>query len=195
MLDCFDGLAALLTFDSVPGWKLGTMAWSLKQARMDVWTDGWVSLLFWCLFSKRRKWRGGSSSASVCLSPEGVRGSWRVQCRQRTAECSCTLHTHSLCPGNSLGGADIASCNQRCPRWPSGWGQRCRSSIRSLSHLGIADVIGTYGRIYCPDTVIMSMPLYKMINRRASVSLSVMTTFPDLWLHSTHRLFLFICSK
>lgn len=169
MLDCFDGLAALLTFDSVPGWKLGTMAWPLTQSRMDVWTDGWADLCGSVFSSGVCFLKGGNdeaeapaqASVSALKAWEGA-GECNADRGQRSEPCSYTLHTHSFCPGNCPGGGDIANCNHRSSRWPRGWGRRCRSSIRSLSRLGITDVIGTYGRIYCTDTVNMSMPLYKM---------------------------------
>lgn len=56
MWDCLDGLAALLTFHSVPDCNPGTVE-AFTHLVSDGRVDGsvWVSLLFCCLFSERRK--------------------------------------------------------------------------------------------------------------------------------------------
>lgn len=176
------------------------MVWSLTQSRMDVWTDGWtdlwwVSLLFWCLFPKRRKWRGGSSSASVCLSREGMRGIWRVQHWQRTAEWAVFIHTSYTQPLSWKQPRRGRHCKLQPPI--STWTQRLRTEVQELYQK--SESSGNRWRHWHiwknllhrhSEHVHASLQNELMITHHVSVSLSIMTTFYDLWLHSTRGLFI-----
>lgn len=92
MLDCFDGLATLLTIDSVPGWKLGTAAWPLTQS---VWTDGWTDLCGSVFSSGVCCLKGGNDEAEApAQASVSTLKAWEEagECRQRTAEWAVVIH-------------------------------------------------------------------------------------------------------